>query len=80
MQREQARAAHHESSLSLAPGTRPCHNEQEPNGEVCTGTLTFRTGDAQAKCPVCGGWMGRLAPGHEQAVTAFGSKPSGGDA
>lgn len=57
----------------LTPGTRPCDNEREPDGERCTGTLTFALGDVQAKCPVCGGWTGRLAPGHERAVTPTGS-------
>lgn len=56
----------------LTPGTRPCDAEREPDGERCTGTLTFEMGDPQAKCPVCGAWTGRLAPGHEQAVTPTG--------
>jgi len=61
----------------LTPGTRPCSNEREPNGQPCTGTLTFESGDLQAECPVCGAWTGRLAPGHEQVVTATGSNPPG---
>lgn len=49
-------------------GVRACDNEREPDGEVCTGTLTFYDGSIQAKCSVCGAWTGRLAPGHETAV------------
>lgn len=67
-------APHH----PLTPGTRRCDSEREPDGEVCTGTLTFALGDVQAKCSACGGWMGRLAPGHEQAVTPTGSNSQGG--
>ncbi len=66
---EQEAKEDHFASLGLTPGTRPCNGEREPDGAVCTGTLTFELGDVQAKCPVCGGWTGRLAPGHEQAVT-----------
>lgn len=54
----------------LTPGTRACINEQEPEGDLCTGTLTFALGDPQAKCPACGAWMGRLAPGYEQDFAA----------
>lgn len=57
----------------LTPGTRRCDNEREPDGQVCAGTLTFALGDVQAQCPACGAWTGRLAPGHEQAVTPLGS-------
>jgi hypothetical protein len=42
--------------------TRPCDNDGEPDGERCTGTLTYEPDDVQAKCPICGGWTGRFAP------------------
>jgi hypothetical protein len=42
--------------------TRPCDNEREPDGEWCTGVLTFGSDDVQAQCPTCGGWTGRFAP------------------
>jgi hypothetical protein len=45
----------------------PCPDQTEPDGEGCTGTVQFRPGDPQARCSVCGGWMGREAPGTEQA-------------
>jgi len=73
----EVRAAYYAAHGPLTPGTRPCNNEQEPDGVLCTGTLTFALGDVQAKCPACGGWMGRLAPGHERAVTPAGSNPGG---
>ena len=57
-----------DTCAGLTAGTRPCDNEREPDGELCTGTVTFELGDRQARCSVCGAWMGRLAPGHEQAV------------
>jgi hypothetical protein len=52
----------------LTPGTRRCDNEREPDGQVCTATLTFALGNVQAQCPACGAWTGRLAPGHERDV------------
>lgn len=64
-----------DSCAGLTAGTRPCNNEHEPAGERCTGTVRFETGDRQAQCPICGGWMGRLAPGHEQAVAPVGGQP-----
>lgn len=66
------RAAYFAAHYPLTPGTRPCNDDREPDGELCTGTLVFALGDVQVKCPVCGAWMGRLAPGHEQAVTPTG--------
>lgn len=67
-----------DTCAGLTPGTRPCGNQREPDGELCTGTLTFEAGDRQAECLLCGAWTGRLAPGHEQTVMATGSNPSGG--
>jgi hypothetical protein len=49
-------------SFPLTGTSRPCENETEPDGDRCTGTLTFADGDAQARCPVCHAWTGRLAP------------------
>lgn len=69
----EVRAAYFAPHHPLTPGTRRCEAESEPDGQVCTGTLTFALGDVQAKCPVCGAWTGRLAPGHEQAVTPSSS-------
>lgn len=55
---------HEPSVFCLSATTRRCDND-EPDGELCTGTLTFELGDLQAKCPVCGGWTGRHAPGRD---------------
>jgi hypothetical protein len=59
----QARYAAQQFELRLTTTeTRTCDNECEPDGERCTGMLTFAPDDVQAKCPTCGGWTGRFAP------------------
>jgi hypothetical protein len=57
-----------DAGYPFTAGIRPCENEREPDGEPCPGTVTFAARDRQARCCVCGAWMGRLAPGHQQAV------------
>lgn len=40
-----------------------CTDWTEPDGFRCPGVLRFADGQAQARCDVCEGWSGRLAPG-----------------
>jgi hypothetical protein len=47
-------------AYALGTFTAACGTEREPDGEPCTGTLTFGPADPQARCPVCGGWTGVL--------------------